>query len=341
MWMWMKFHSIFRVLALPALLAIPASQLTALPAAAENSSLYAVVNSSGILVRGSNVAGFNHPGPGLNEVAFNRDVSNCSYTATLGEPGNAPLYTAGLVFTSSGPSGVNGVYVETKNLGGGLFDLPFHLNVSCDNEWAVVSANGSLARGGGVLLVDHSFIGVYEVMFERDVSNCAYTATIGDWSTNHVYDLGLVFTAGGHKGPTGVYVETKNMGGGLTDFPFHLNVTCTSTWAVVRVDGTDSRDLDVVATTHAGPGRYEVTFNHDISNCAFIATIGDPNARYVYDPGLVSTSGAPNGVYVDTMNLVGVLTDAPFHLNVSCGPYPIFPIRVTKPAVQLAVAPKR
>jgi hypothetical protein len=38
---------------------------------------------------------------------------------------------------------------------------------------------------------------------------------------------GLVFTAGGHQSNAGVYVETKNLGGGLTDFPFHLAVDCS------------------------------------------------------------------------------------------------------------------
>ena len=55
---------------------------------------------------------------------------------------------------------------------------------------------------------------------------CAYLATIGDPADKLVYNPGLVFTAGGHGGPNGVYVETKNLGGGLTDYPYHLNVVC-------------------------------------------------------------------------------------------------------------------
>ena len=36
----------------------------------------------------------------------------------------------------------------------------------------------------------------------------------------------LVFTAGGHNTPNGVYVETKNPGGGLSDYPFHVYAAC-------------------------------------------------------------------------------------------------------------------
>jgi hypothetical protein len=45
-----------------------------------------------------------------------------------------------------------------------------------------------------------------------------------------VFNPGWVFTASGHLGTSGVYVETKNLGGGLQDYPFHLAVTCPSTY---------------------------------------------------------------------------------------------------------------
>lgn len=95
------------------------------------------------------------------------------------------------------------------------------------SESAVVTANGTLVRGPSVQAVSHLGAGRYEVTFRHAVNMCAYTASIGDPEHGLVYDPGLVFTAGGHENAVyGVYIETKNMSGGLADFPFHLNVTC-------------------------------------------------------------------------------------------------------------------
>ena len=70
--------------------------------------------------------------------------------------------------------------------------------------------------------IAHLGPGRYEVTFTQDVSKCAYVAT-----TKNAYTQAIqVFTAGGHNSPQGVYVETKNQGGGLTDGPFNLAVDC-------------------------------------------------------------------------------------------------------------------
>ena len=69
-------------------------------------------------------------------------------------------------------------------------------------------------------------VGQYEVRLPADVSYCAYTATIGDTGNQLQYYPGEVFTAGGRLSSRGVFVETENPGGGLTDYPFHLNVGC-------------------------------------------------------------------------------------------------------------------
>ncbi|MGN7250371.1 MULTISPECIES: hypothetical protein [unclassified Arthrobacter] len=53
-----------------------------------------------------------------------------------------------------------------------------------------------------------------------------YTAIIGHPGDQLVFRPHLVFTAGGHVSSKGVYIATKNLSGGLSDAPFHLNVTC-------------------------------------------------------------------------------------------------------------------
>ena len=77
---------------------------------------------------------------------------------------------------------------------------------SAANLFAKVSQTGTLISGSEVAGVAKLGPGQYEVTFTSDVSLCAYVAT-----TANAYSQALqVFTAGGHLGPNGVFVETKN-----------------------------------------------------------------------------------------------------------------------------------
>ena len=81
---------------------------------------------------------------------------------------------------------------------------------------AVVDLNGGLTSGNNVASVTKLGTGQYEVTFTSDVSQCAYLAT-----TSNAYSQAIqAYTAGGHLSANGVYVETKNQGGGLTDLAF-------------------------------------------------------------------------------------------------------------------------
>src|SRR5687767_14038823 len=96
---------------------------------------------------------------------------------------------------------------------------------SAANFAANVSAAGTLLGGANVSSVTWLGTGQYEVTFTANVSACAYVAT-----TVNAYSQALqVYTASGHLSPNGVYVETKNQGGGLTNGPFHLAVNCGGT----------------------------------------------------------------------------------------------------------------
>lgn len=46
--------------------------------------------------------------------------------------------------------------------------------------WAVVNANGTLARGSGATGATKPATGTYVVTFDRDISACSYTATSWD-----------------------------------------------------------------------------------------------------------------------------------------------------------------
>jgi hypothetical protein len=288
--------------------------------AAFSGDFFAVVDQTGRLVRGDTggVTALRY-GPGRYEVSFNTAVTGCAYTAAIGDPANALVYGPGLIFTAGGHNNQNGVYIETKNMGGGLSDYPFHLSVNCTSNYAVVNGGGGLVRGNAQS-VSRLGPGRYEVSFAQPVNACAYTATIGDPANALVYGPGLIFTAGGHNNQNGVYIETKNMGGGLSDYPFHLSVNCSSNYAVVNAGGGFVRG-NVRSVFRLGPGRYEVSFAQPVNACAYTATIGDPANGLVYGPGLIFTAGghtSPNGVYIETKNMGGGLADYPFHVNASC-----------------------
>ena len=195
------------------------------------------------------------------------------------------------------------------------------------NLFASVNLNGTLAHGNGVTSVTHLGTGRYEVAFATDVQQCAYVAT-----TINAYSQALqVFTAGGptavfggHFSGDDVYVETKNQGGGLTDGPFNLVVDCGLpgwSYAVVGYNANLVRSTPGAILTSLGAGRYDVTFPADISQCAYLATVGDPSDGLVYSPaGVYTGSGSnPGTVYVETKNQGGGLSAGiPFHLAVIC-----------------------
>ena len=117
---------------LPASADVRAAAPTRQTLQADATSLEAVVDGNGTLIRGS-AQSATRLGPGRYEVTFKTNVSKCAYTATIGHPGDQLVFNPGLVFTAGGHASNKGVYIETKNLGGGLSDAPFHLNVTCKN----------------------------------------------------------------------------------------------------------------------------------------------------------------------------------------------------------------
>jgi hypothetical protein len=95
--------------------------------------------------------------------------------------------------------------------------------------WAVIDTDASVERSSGGVAGTQSGTGLYNVDFNTNISQCAYTATIGSAGTSapnrgflHVY-LRSGFT-------DQVRVETFDAvhpsGGNPSDRPFHLTVTC-------------------------------------------------------------------------------------------------------------------
>ncbi len=95
------------------------------------------------------------------------------------------------------------------------------------NNWAVVDASGTLVRhsGNSGVTAAKTVTGTYVVTFaDRDVTACAYTATIGDVGKASAA-AGFITVSGGTN-PTDVQVQTFDKTGVAADSPFHLHISC-------------------------------------------------------------------------------------------------------------------
>jgi hypothetical protein len=117
----------------------------------------------------------------------------------------------------------------------------------------------------------------------------------------------------------------------------------TQLWAVIRSDGTIARQSGAVTgagTFSGGPpnGQYSMTFNRDIRQCSYQATIGassNTGGWSTVPPGQVTVSFRPSvgSVVVETYNAAGSFTPRDFHLAVFCDSVPA--------SAQALQAPKR
>ncbi|SRR5579862_1083739 len=92
--------------------------------------------------------------------------------------------------------------------------------------------------------------------------------------------------------------------------------------AVVNSAGKLVRGSGATAASQPeGPGTYEVDFTNDVTNCAYVATIGEPGSKgsepaaYVT---VVGRSGVGNGIFVETYAHNGSLKNLPFQVDVGC-----------------------
>lgn len=92
--------------------------------------------------------------------------------------------------------------------------------------------------------------------------------------------------------------------------------------AVVGSDGTfvANKSVGVTSSNKTADGTYIVQFRRDISNCAYVASLGDIGAALPpVGSALVSQSASDSSsVFVETVNSSGTLADASFHLFVFC-----------------------
>lgn len=121
--------------------------------------------------------------------------------------------------------------------------------------------------------------------------------------------------ATGATGPAGSTGPTGPAGSGGALFAV---VTATGAWSRGYPSGVGYE------STQLATGQYEVLFGTtDITECAFLATVGSEIHSGGYTPGfiiVVGRAGEPSGVYLETYNTSGVAADRGFHLAVTCEP---------------------
>lgn len=110
----------------------PAMQVNGSPVVTAASQMFANVSANGTLLSGSHVVSVGTVPPGEYDVTFDRDVSDCAFIATIGEPLSDP---AGLIDTSSFKgSAIVTVFTQSNDgVPPPFSDRAFYLLVVCPN----------------------------------------------------------------------------------------------------------------------------------------------------------------------------------------------------------------
>ena len=119
----------------------------------------------------------------------------------------------------AGPRGANGT-----NGTNGASGATGPAGADATNLWAVINPNGTINRSSGTSSAARFSPGVYEVIFTRNVSSCAFVGAVSDPGFGAVFGFFSASKRGGNA--NGIFVETANSAGTLTDEPFHVAVFC-------------------------------------------------------------------------------------------------------------------
>ncbi|MGB2567594.1 hypothetical protein ACPFP2_03955 [Micromonospora citrea] len=103
-------------------------------------------------------------------------------------------------------------------------DRPVGLPWSARALYAVVNADGALVRGLGATSSARLATGMYQVIFDQDVSVAAYVGTLGLAGAAGVAPFGAITVAGRTGIPNAVFLKTFAGDGSAADRAFHLAV---------------------------------------------------------------------------------------------------------------------
>jgi hypothetical protein len=120
-------------------------------------------------------------------------------------------------------NGIGGGAVKESTLG----PVPAAFLAAGGTRFAVVNAGGQAVRGRDVSSAARTSAGRYQVIFNGDVRNCGYFATVGDESASVPPQNSQISVASLGSNVNGVAVRTENGATGTElDRPFHLIVMC-------------------------------------------------------------------------------------------------------------------
>jgi hypothetical protein len=109
---------------------------------------------------------------------------------------------------------------------GALGTVPSSATTFGAARYAVVNGGGQLVRGRDVSSAARTSEGRYQVIFNGDLRNCAYFATIGDASAAAPPQNSQIGVSSLGSNVNGVAVRTENGAGAEQNHPFHLIVMC-------------------------------------------------------------------------------------------------------------------
>ncbi|TCB90965.1 hypothetical protein E0H26_26085 [Micromonospora zingiberis] len=90
--------------------------------------------------------------------------------------------------------------------------------------FAVVNAQGVLVRGLGAATANRLGTGMYQVVFDQDVTGASCVGTVGLAGSNGLAPAGQITVAGRTGIPNAIFVTTHDSAGVSADRPFHLAV---------------------------------------------------------------------------------------------------------------------
>lgn len=95
-----------------------------------SAQFFAVVHANATIARDKGAVSATKILTGSYEVKFARNIKQCVYTATIGNPG-AGNPVSGFIVVALRSGTTDSVFVETRDAGAALADRPFHLWINC------------------------------------------------------------------------------------------------------------------------------------------------------------------------------------------------------------------
>jgi hypothetical protein len=104
------------------------------------------------------------------------------------------------------------------------------LNTVTDQRLVLINGDGTISRSiGGVVSSQNfnniGFTGRYEVIFNRDVTQCMYLGNVGTPGTGSPGSGTVSFTTR-FGNPNGIFVERRDVAGNFVNEPFFVGVFC-------------------------------------------------------------------------------------------------------------------